>query len=345
MRLSRIPRRGLREISCGPRHPELERRAPLGSVLLDRPLTGSTPIPRKIAVTGANSSVGQNLLGHIIRGPGFDVVACVRSERAASQIPWAPQITTEIVSYDDVDRLATAMDGASVIVHLAGILIESRASKYESGNTAASVAVAEAAKRVGAEHVVFTSALGADARSGNGYLRSKGEGEVAVAGFGGGATIIRTPIILGPNTAGASGILRTARQGKARLLGGGSYVMRPLDIDDLSRAIVGVCTEAPEGTRVLELVGPEPVRYHDLIGRVAAMAGLEVEIAAAPIWLAKLAAAIRSRISGGGITPAVIDIITASETVDHNADSELGIELTPLEDTLHKILSHEERVP
>jgi NADH dehydrogenase len=297
----------------------------------------------RVAVTGANSSVGINLLGHLIRGPGFEVIACVRSERAASALPWAPQISTEIVSYGDAENLATAMEGASVIVHLAGILIESRASKYANANTAATAAVAEAAKRVGAEHIVFTSALGADPRSSNGYLRSKGEGEVAVAGFGGGATIIRTPILLGPKTAGADGILRTVSQAKARLLGGGSHVLRPLDIDDLSRAIVSVCAEPPEGVRVLELVGPEPVRYHDLIRRIATMLGREIDIAAAPIWAAKLAAAVRSRLVGGGVTPGVIDVITASETVEHNADAELGVTLTPLNTTLEKTLTHEQQ--
>ena len=305
--------------------------------------TGRPIIPAKIAVTGANSSVGRNLLGHLMRGPGFEVIACVRSERAASTLPWAPQISTEIVTYGDADSLATAIEGASVIVHLAGILIESRASKYASSNTAVTIAVAQAAKRVGAEHIVFTSALGADPRSTNGYLRSKGEGEVAVAGFGGGATIIRTPILLGPSTAGADGILRTVSQERARLLGGGSHVLRPLDMDDLSRAIVSICGEPPEGVRVLELVGPEPIRYHDLIRRLATMLGRDVAIASAPIWAAKLAASVRGLFAAGGITPAVIDVITASEAVEHNADVELGLELTPLDDTLQKIVTHEQR--
>jgi hypothetical protein len=54
--------------------------------------------------------------------------------------------------------------------------------------------------------------------------------------------------------------------------------------------------------------------------------------------MAKLGAAIMSRLKGGGISPTVIDVITADEVVEKNADRELGITLTPLSDTLQKIL-------
>ncbi|MEC8430721.1 MAG: hypothetical protein VXZ29_05110 [Pseudomonadota bacterium] len=54
--------------------------------------------------------------------------------------------------------------------------------------------------------------------------------------------------------------------------------------------------------------------------------------------IAKLGAAITSMLKGGGITPTVIDVITMNEFVAENADEKIGINLTPLEDTLRKIL-------
>ena len=58
-----------------------------------------------------------------------------------------------------------------------------------------------------------------------------------------------------------------------------------------------------------------------------------------PLWIAKLGAAITSRLRGGGISPTVIDVITTSEVVQKNADAELGISLTPLSTTIQKILA------
>ncbi len=58
-----------------------------------------------------------------------------------------------------------------------------------------------------------------------------------------------------------------------------------------------------------------------------------------PVSHAKAGAAIMSRARGGGISPTVIDVITADEVVETNADVELGVSLTPLSTTLEKIVS------
>ncbi|MDH3207983.1 MAG: NAD(P)H-binding protein [Gemmatimonadota bacterium] len=290
-----------------------------------------------IAVTGANSSVGLNLLAHLV-GDDFGVIAGVRSERAATALPASPSIAPRIASYEDIDGWSEALRGASCVVHLAGILIEWPGTSYESANEGTAAAVAEAARRAGVQHMVLVSVIGADVASPNRYLRSKGEAERVVMDSGISSTVVRTPILLGPGTAGAASIARSIGQGKAKLLGGGRYSMRPLDVDDLSRAIVGICRSLPQGTAVHELVGPESITYRELLARAADVAGKELSFGVTPIWLAKLGAAVMSRVKGGGISPTVIDVITADEVVEKNADEALGIRLTPLSETLQKIL-------
>ncbi len=297
----------------------------------------------KIAVTGANSSVGRNLLAHVAENSDISVIAGVRSESAAASLPASPQITGRIISYDDVGELAKTIEGASCIVHLAGILIESRASSYASANVAATAAVVEASQKADVQHIVFISALGASSHSPNRYLRSKGEAERAVADSGISSTILRTPILLGPGTAGATSLIGAATRRKVRLLGGGRYAMRPLDVDDLSRAILHIFKTRPEGVSIHELVGPESIPYRELITRVAGMMGKEPFMGTIPLWMAKLGAAITSRLNGGGISPTVIEVITTDEVVQKNADSEVGISLTPLSTTLEKILSKNEQ--
>ena len=295
----------------------------------------------KIAVTGANSSVGQNLLAHVAESSDVSAVAGVRSERAIASLPRSPRISARLISYDDVGELAKAIEGASCIVHLAGILIESRSSTYANANVAATAAVVEASQKAGVQHFVLISVLGASADSSNRFLRSKGEAERSVTESGISATIIRTPILLGPGTAGADALVRTATRRKAQLLDGGRYVMRPLDVDDLSRAILRTCEAQPEGVSIHELVGPESIPFRDLVTRVAGMMGNSLSIGAIPVWFAKLGPAVISRLTGGGISPTVIDVITSDEVVHKNADADLGISLTPLSATLEKILPEE----
>ena len=292
-----------------------------------------------IAVTGANSSVGLNLLSHLTDSEESVVNAIVRSEHAAKSLPRSAAVRPKIIPYEDVEQLARAIEGVSCVVHLAGILIESRASTYKKANVDTAAAIAEAARRSGLEHIVLVSVIGADSDSPNRYLRSKGDAERLVTGSGVPSTIIRTPILLGRNTAGAAGLVRVAKQKKVRLLDGGRYQMRPLDLDDLSRAILSAIENRGEGVSIYTLVGPESLRYHELVSRTANMMGRSLSIGTMPVWVAKTGAAIRSRIKGGGVSPTVIDVLIADESVEMNADIELGIELTPLSATLEKILS------
>jgi NADH dehydrogenase len=292
----------------------------------------------KIAVTGANSSVGLELLRHLREQEGAEVVACVRSERAAAAIPASAGVQVRVASYDDRGALTECLAGAACAVHLAGILLESRGTSYESANVDTTVAVAEAAVQAGVGHLVLVSVVGADAESRNRYFRTKGLAERAFAESGVPATIVRTPILLGPGTAGAFALARTVGRGRAQLLGGGRYVTRPLDVDDLCEAIVRICSTRPKGVMLHELVGPEPVTYRALVGRAAEVAGTRIALGSIPIWLAKAGAAVRSKFAGGGFTPTVIDVITKNEVVEKNADAELGITLTPLDVSLRRIL-------
>jgi len=247
-----------------------------------------------------------------------------------------------VVDYDDRNALAGVLAGSRCVVHLAGILFESPSSSYQASNVAATQAVTDASKAAGVAQLVLISALGADPRSPNPYLRSKGQAERIVADSGLAATIIRTPILLGPGLAGARAVVDAASRRRVALLGGGRHSVRPLDVDDLSRAILRCCDSAPADTvTIYELVGPESTTYRDVVARTAALLGHDVSVRAVPIWLAKLAAALAGWKRRGGMTPSVIDVITASEAVRANADTALGVTLTPLSATLGKLVTAE----
>jgi uncharacterized protein YbjT (DUF2867 family) len=294
----------------------------------------------KIAITGANSSVGLNLINHIISSTDIRVIAGVRSERAMKSLPTSSQLEPRLISYQDPRQLAAALQGSDCIVHLAGILIEDKNSSYLSANVNATAAVVKAAQEIQTKHLVFISVVGASTESSNAYFRSKGLAEEIVKNAGLPASILRTPILLGPNTAGASSIIGAATQRRTKILGGGKYTMRPLDIDDLNHAILNCCNSDSNVAKLYELVGPEPISYRELIEKTATMMNKHVVIGSVSIALAKIVASISSRIKGRGITPTVIDVITRKEVVASNADRELNISLTPLQNTLEKILEH-----
>ena len=87
------------------------------------------------------------------------------------------------ISYDDPGSLDAAFQGASAVIHLAGILVETPDSTYEQANVASTRSVVEAAKRSGVQKFVLVSATGADETSSQSLLPHQG------AGGGSGASI------------------------------------------------------------------------------------------------------------------------------------------------------------
>lgn len=293
----------------------------------------------KIAITGANSRVGLTLVQYILDNSAHTVLAGARSVQSLQELPKSSRVETAAISYSAVDELAKVLEGADCVVHLAGILMEGKNSDYRSANVDATAAVVAAAKKASVSHVVFISVIGAAIDSANAYFRSKAEAEQLVSGGEVSSTIIRTPILLGPGAAGAAAIKWASGNPKPKLLGGGRYTMRPLDIDDLCAAIVNSCQIQQNGSTTHELVGPQAIQYCDLIKLAASMQGKEVEIGSFPIGVAKIAASVKGLFKKGGMSPTVIDVITMNEHAEHNAAAALGVELTPLEQTLQKFIT------
>ena len=292
----------------------------------------------QVAVTGASSAVGLALLARLAGQETLRAVAAVRRPQALAQLPHSPRITPRVIDYDQPDTLIAMLGGVDCVVHLAGTLFESRTTSYRLANVDTTRALVAAARAAAVRHVVLVSSLGADPGSRNAYFRSKGEAERLVAGAGIGATIIRTPLLLGPGTAGGRALLRDVSHPVVRVLGGGTHRLRPLDVDDLCAAVLRCCRQPAGGVRTCELVGPTMLSQRELLQRTAQLLGRELSIRSTPVWLARLAARLAGLVRSGGLTPAVIDVITSEEAVRRNADGDLGVDLTPLSDTLEKLL-------
>ena len=291
----------------------------------------------KLAITGANSSVGKSLLELISKDPSISVAAGVRSESAFAALPDTTNITPLTINYSDPASLQKAFNEADCVIHLAGILIETSHSNYQEANVEATRAVAEAARACGVKRLVFISVVGADAKSGNAYFRSKGEAESIIIESGIPGTVLRTPILIGRGTAGSSALVAAAQQDRPKILGAGNYTMHPLDVDDLCQAILNSSSLDSEAHGIVELVGPEALTYNQLIQRMAQALGRSSNPTGISVGTAKLLARVVGLFKKGGMTPTVIDVITLNETVSSNSPEKLGIELTPLQKTLEKL--------
>lgn len=296
----------------------------------------------KIVITGANSATGQAILRCASgQAAPITLVAAVRSERAGEEIrPLLGERNSAVqISYDDARSLDAAFQGASAVIHLAGILVERPDSTYDQANVASARSVVEAAKRVSLDKFVLVSATGADEKSSNRYYRTKGQAEALVRASGLCYTILRAPLLLGPETEGAAALARNASGNEAKLIGGGRHLQQPLFVDDLACAALAAAQPPVASNRILDLVGPTSLPERELVERAARLLGHTVRVKSIPKAPLRFALTIRQLVSGPGFSRDAVDVITADTRLDwQTAASTLGIQLTGLDEMIKKSL-------
>jgi len=290
---------------------------------------------RRISITGANSATGLQILEQAQRaGLDWELIACVRSERAESQLPsLLGRSRAARIAYEDPQSLAAAFAGAACVIHLPGVLIERRGSTYELANVQTTRQVIDAARASAVAKVVLVSAVGADPGSRNRYYRTKGEAEAIVRGSGLAYTILRAPLVLGPGTEGARSLARNAARNAPRLLGGGRHLQQPLDVADLARACLRAAQPEVARDRVLELAGPESLPEREIVERAARALGREVRVGGIPTGPVKLLARVRGLLLGPGFSADAIEVITGDTRLDPGPAAEaLELGLTSLDE-------------
>lgn len=159
-----------------------------------------------------------------------------------------------------------ALEGASGVVNLVGILNESGRQTFSRLHALGAKTVAEAAASDGISRVIQMSAIGADAESASQYARSKAEGEAAVKAAVPTATILRPSIVFGTDDAFFNRFADMARFAPALpLFGGGKTKFQPVFAGDVAEAVVAAL-ETPEAQgETYELGGPGVYSFAELM--------------------------------------------------------------------------------
>jgi uncharacterized protein YbjT (DUF2867 family) len=296
-----------------------------------------------IVVTGANGQLGRALLADLARDERRDAKiaarALVRSDRARTTIEAdgldpAPEI--RIVDYANPRQMEEALGGSKCVVHLVGIIKEVPGTSYVDAHERTCEALALAASRAGLRRIVYLSILGSAPDSSNPCLASKGRAESILLEGSVPATVLRVPMVLGGDDAASRSLRNQARAKSVRLVGGGQTLQQPIDSRDVVRAIRACSTDESIRNLVLDAGGPECLSHRDLVLRAARLWNNEPKIGSIPLSLARFGVRCLDKLlPNPPITLAMFDILQHDDRVDPDVFArELGIELTPLDQTL-----------
>lgn len=241
----------------------------------------------------------------------------------------------------DPGALALLAQGADVIVHLVGIIVESGRSTFHGVHVEGTRCLLAAAREAGVPRFVHMSAIGARAGSdATPYHRTKWEGEELVRASGFSYAIFRPSIISGPESAPIRTLARWHRWSPVvPMFGDGQFPTQPVWIEDIALAFA-LAAENARITGVFELGGPKAMTYETFVRAIGRATGHPRRLAHLPLTLARLAARVFDLL--GPAAPLTSDqlqmLVEGAATPANAIESVFDISPLPFEQGLERYL-------
>ena len=292
-----------------------------------------------IAVTGASGFVGRHVAALLARR-GHRVRALVRRDsrgRAAEGLP-ADRTLGDLA---DAAALAALTEGADVVVHLVGIIVEAGAATIEAVPVEGTRRLITAARDAGVRSFVHMSAVGArDEPGATRYHRTKWRAEQLVRGSGLSHAIFRPSIISGPENRPIRTLARLHRWSPlVPVFGDARFATQPVWIEDVALAFA-LAAERPALEGVFELGGPTALTYEEFVRAIGRAAGHPRPLVHVPLALAR-AAALALGVAGP-LAPLTADqlqmLVEGSATPANALEAVFGVRALPFEAGLQRYL-------
>ena len=255
----------------------------------------------KALVTGATGFTGGHLARYLVaRGDSVRVLVRKASQAALPALAGTDAIVGDLQATDDLFRI---VDGVDVVYNVAALYRQAALPEatYRQVNAEAPGAIVNACAQAGVRRVVHCSTVGvhgdiehppadedAPLRPGDIYQETKVEGErlarEAAARCGIQLTIARPSGIYGPGDRRLLKLFRGVARRRFVVLGGGGIFYHLTYIDDLVEGF-RLCGEVPAAAgRTYILAGAEVTTLNELVGLIAAQAGVPPPRVHLPVW-------------------------------------------------------------
>jgi NADH dehydrogenase len=276
------------------------------------------------AVTGAFSYTGAYITRRLL-DRGVHVRTLTNHPRQDHEL--FGRVDVHPLRFDDTDRLAESLSGASVLYNTYWIRFPHGTMTYD-GAVANTRALIAAAERAGVRRIVHVSIAHADPASSLPYYRGKGELEGAVRASAMSHAILRPTVIYGQEDVLINNIAWLLRRFPVFAVpGDGRYRLQPVFVDDLAALAVDCAMRDEDLT--IDAVGPETYTFDELVKLLARAMGQRARLVRLPPRLALLA----SRVIGYGLR----DVVLTADEVRGLMAGLLATESAPVGSTL---LSH-----
>jgi uncharacterized protein YbjT (DUF2867 family) len=286
-------------------------------------------------VFGGSGFVGRYVVKRLAH-KGFVVRVAVRDPEAALFLKTAGAVGQIVPLYASVENEATvqrAVQGAALVVNLAGILAEHRRGDFQRIHADGADRVARVAAADGVERLVHVSAIGADPSSPSAYGVSKAAGEQAVRAAFPGATILRPSFVFGPEDQFFNRFAAMARLSPVMPVIAGATKIQPVFVGDVADATMAALGRDDAAGALYELGGPRVWSFRELLAYILRETGRHRMMLDVPMAIARLQAMLFEQLPGKPLTRDQLLMLSRDNVVAADVPGlpELGLVPTPVE--------------
>ena len=242
-----------------------------------------------ILLTGATGLLGSAVLRRLV-SLGEPVRCLVRDARRLGPERMHVQLATGDLA--DPAAFRNALRGVRTVVHLAGSERDQPGATIEELDGLATWRLLRAAERAGAEHLLWTTPLGATPHHPSRVHRAKALAAQAVAEAEIPTTTLATSLVYAPGDRRLARIERLALLPAVPLTGRGAARTQPVWAEDAADGVIAALERGPQGHVRHELAGPEVLTHKEVVELVLHAAGRRRRTL--PVPLATLRAALKA---------------------------------------------------
>lgn len=234
---------------------------------------------KKILILGGTGFVGRHVCEKLTQLQ-WRITVPTRQAARARDIQMLPSLDVVPTNVHDEAALTQLVAGHDAVVNLVAILHGTQAS-FEQAHVALPQKIARACAATGVTRLVHVSALGADARNPDAapsmYLRSKGQGEVALHQAGLALTMLRPSVMFGNGDKFLNTFVQLQKVFPVIPLAGSHALFQPVWVEDVASAIVHCLQDqhlhATAG-QTFEACGPDVFTLRQLVELAGRFAGI-----------------------------------------------------------------------
>lgn len=245
-----------------------------------------------ILVTGGTGFIGSEILRRA-SGRGWRVRGMARSperSRALGRLPHVELFRGDVTDPGDLDE---AMEDVDAVVHLVGIIQETKRQSFREVHVEGTRGVVEATARAGVERYVHMSALGVEAgREASEYFRTKWDAERIVAAADLDTTIFRPSTVFGEHSDFVARLAPIVRWSPVVPIPCPGAKLRPVWVGDVAECFLQAARAGSTPEPVYEVAGPEVVTLGEFVEALGRAMGKRRTVVPVPFGLARFGAAV-----------------------------------------------------